>query len=57
LVAVIAYMVMSHPLIKHLTFNFIGLQFMLLALIMVVGSYKGYRLLELFRFGALRNNA
>ena len=36
-----------------LSFNFIGLQFVALALIMMIGSYSGYRLLELRRFSAM----
>jgi hypothetical protein len=41
---------MTSLLVRHLTFNFIGLQFVVLALIMMLGSYTGYRLLELVRF-------
>ena len=50
--AVAAYLAMTNPLIRHLSFNFIGLQFVALALIMLLGSYTGYRLLELRRFSA-----
>jgi len=50
--AVAAYLAMTNPLIRHLSFNFIGLQFVALALIMLLGSYSGYRLLELRRFSA-----
>ncbi len=53
LTAVAAYLAMTSPLIRHLSFNFIGLQFVALALIMMIGSYTGYRLLELRRFSAL----
>ena len=48
--AVAAYLAMTNPWIRHLSFNFIGLQFVVLALIMLIGSYSGYRLLELWRF-------
>jgi hypothetical protein len=48
--AVAAYLAMTSLLVRHLTFNFIGLQFVVLALIMMLGSYTGYRLLELVRF-------
>jgi len=48
--AISAYLAMTSPLIRHLSFNFIGLQFVVLALIMLLGSYSGYRLLELRRF-------
>jgi hypothetical protein len=50
--AVAAYLAMTNPWIRHLSFNFIGLQFVALALIMLLGSYTGYRLLELRRFSA-----
>ena len=52
LTAVAAYLAMTNPWMRHLSFNFIGLQFVALALIMLVGSYTGYRLLELRRFSA-----
>ncbi|MDH3441121.1 MAG: inactive transglutaminase family protein [Gammaproteobacteria bacterium] len=48
--AIAAYLAMTNPLIRHLSFNFVGLQFVALALIMLLGSYSGYRLLELRRF-------
>ena len=51
--AVVAYLAMTNLLVRHLTFNFIGLQFVVLALIMLLGSYTGYRLLELIRFKPL----
>lgn len=50
LVAVIAYMAMSNDLVRHLTFNFLGLQFVMMALVLLIGNYTGYRLLELRRF-------
>ena len=53
LTAVAAYLAMTNPWIRHLSFNFIGLQFVALGLIMLIGSYTGYRLLELRRFSAL----
>ena len=57
LTAVAAYLAMTNPLIRHLSFNFIGLQFVALALIMLLGSYSGYRLLELRRFSAFKEKA
>ena len=57
LTAVVAYMAMTNPLMRHLSFNFIGLQFVVLALIMLVGSYSGYRLLELRRFSPFGDKA
>ena len=53
LTAVAAYLAMTNPWIRHLSFNFIGLQFVALAMIMLIGSYTGYRLLELRRFSSL----
>lgn len=53
LVAILAYAVMSNSIVRHLTFNFIGLQFVFMALVLLCGNYAGYRLLELRRFGPL----
>ena len=53
LTAVAAYLAMTSSLVRHLSFNFIGLQFVVLAVIMLLGSYSGYRLLELRRFKSL----
>ncbi|MFP4131218.1 inactive transglutaminase family protein [Thiohalospira sp.] len=50
LTAVLAYLAMDNPWVRHLTFNFPELQLALLALILLLGSYTGYRLLELRRF-------
>ena len=55
LTAVLAYWAMSDPWIRHLTFNFIGVQFVVLALVLVIGSYTGYRVLELHRFRMMAN--
>ena len=52
LTAVAAYLAMSNIWVRHLTFNFIGLQFVAFALIILIGNYNGYRLLELRRFSA-----
>ena len=52
--AVLAYGAMQHPLVQHLTFNFMGVQFIVLALILLLGSYTGYRLFELHRFAVLK---
>ena len=54
LTAVLAYGAMQHPLVQHLTFNFMGVQFVILALILLLGSYTGYRLFELHRFAVLK---
>jgi hypothetical protein len=53
LVAVFAYLLMQWPLLKHLTFNFPELNLVLLALIMAMGQYTGYKLTELRRFRAM----
>jgi hypothetical protein len=53
LVAVLAYFVMSNDVTRHLMFNFIGLQFVVMAFVLLLGSYTGYRLLELRRFKPL----
>lgn len=52
LTAVLAYWAMNNPWVRHLTFNFIGIQFVILGLVLLLGSYTGYRLLELKRFVA-----
>lgn len=50
LVAVLAYLAMNNEWIRHLTFNFLGIQLILMALVLMAGNYTGYRLLELKRF-------
>ncbi|QEA39977.1 gonadoliberin III [Pistricoccus aurantiacus] len=50
LTAVLAYLAMNNPWVRHITFNFLGVQLILLALILLLGNYTGYRLLELKRF-------
>lgn len=52
-VAVVAYVVMTNDLVRHLTFNFLGLQLAFMALVLLMGSYTGYRLLEYRRFSPL----
>jgi hypothetical protein len=52
-VAVIAYLVMNQPQLAHLVFVFPELLLVLLAGILLLGRYSGYRLLELKRFKAL----
>ncbi|MFB0951004.1 MAG: inactive transglutaminase family protein [Halioglobus sp.] len=53
LVAVIAYLLMQMPLFVHLTFNFPELNLVLLASILAMGQYTGYKLSELWRFRAM----
>lgn len=49
-VALIAYMLMTNEIVRHLTFNFIGLQLVFMALVLILGNYTGYRLSEIRRF-------
>jgi len=44
---------MDNDLIRHLTFNFLGLQLILMATVLLLGNYTGYRLSELKRFKPL----
>ncbi|ELR67396.1 hypothetical protein C942_01324 [Photobacterium marinum] len=53
LTAVLVYLAMTNDLVRHLTFNFIGMQLIVLALILMLGNYTGYRLSELRRFKPL----
>jgi hypothetical protein len=50
-VAVMAYTCMQFALVGHLTFNFPEVHLVLLALILMMGQYTGYKLTELKRFG------
>ncbi len=50
LVAIIAFLVMDQPVSRHLAFNFPELNLCVLAIILLLGRYTGYRLLELHRF-------
>jgi hypothetical protein len=50
LVAIMAFLVMDYPMARHLAFNFPELNLSVLALILLLGRYTGYRLLELHRF-------
>ena len=55
LTAVFAYGAMNDPWVRHLMFNFVGMQFVVLALVLMLGTYAGYRLSELKRFASFRN--
>ncbi len=48
--ATLAYLLMSVELVKHLTFNFPELMISLLGVVLLLGRYTGYRLVELYRF-------
>jgi hypothetical protein len=54
LVATLAFLLMDQNPVSHLAFNFPELHLCVLALIMVLGRYTGYRLMELFRFSAFK---
>ncbi len=56
LVATIAYGVMSVSLIQHLVFVFPETLLVVLAVILLLGSYTGYRLTEIRRFRVLGGN-
>ena len=50
LVAILAWLPMQSTTVQHLTYNFPELNLVLLALIMSMGQYTGYKLSELTRF-------
>ncbi|WBA86757.1 7TM domain-containing protein [Endozoicomonas sp. GU-1] len=50
LVATLSYLLMSNPIVEQLTFNFPELMLTLLGIVLLLGQYTGYRLLELKRF-------
>ncbi len=49
-VATIAFLVMTNPVVEHLTYNFPELLLVVLGIILVLGQYTGFRLSELYRF-------
>jgi hypothetical protein len=53
LVAIIAYLVMGMPWLEHLVFTFPELLLIVLAAVLLLGRYTGYRLSELTRFKAI----
>lgn len=55
--ATLAFLLMDIYEVRYWMFNFLGLQLVVLALILMVGSYTGYRLFELWRFNPLANQA
>jgi hypothetical protein len=50
LVASIAYLVMQSSIVGHLSFNFPEINLIVLAFMMLMGRYTGYRLSEFYRF-------
>ena len=53
LVAVLVFLVINSTVIRYLVFNFLGLQLIIMAVTLLLGSYTGYRLSELRRFSPL----
>lgn len=53
LVATLAYLAMSASWVQHWVFNFLGIHLVILALVLLMGQYTGYRILELKRFKPL----
>ena len=53
LVAIIVYAVISVEYIRHIMFAFNELNIVILVIVMLLGTYTGYRLLELKRFRPL----
>ena len=56
-VAVLAYLAMGQVWLEHLIFTFPELLLVILALVLVIGRYTGYRLLEFGRFKALSGSS
>lgn len=54
LVAILAYFAMSNELVAYLSFNFSELLLVILSIIILLGRYSGYRLLELIRFNPVK---
>lgn len=52
-VAILSFLLMQWSLVQHLSFNFPELNLVLLALILAMGQYTGYKLTELRRFRAM----
>lgn len=56
LIAILIFFCITSEWVQYYAFNFIGIQFILFALILMIGTYTGYRLLELKRFKPLFEN-
>ncbi|MCF6148885.1 MAG: inactive transglutaminase family protein [Candidatus Kuenenia sp.] len=54
--AALAYFFMFNTYVKHVTFIFPEILFIILASTLILGRYSGYRLFELFRFKELVND-
>ncbi|MGB5855749.1 MAG: inactive transglutaminase family protein [Oceanisphaera sp.] len=53
MVAVVAFLAMNSEIVRHITFNFLGLQLIVMGVVLLLGNYTGYRLTELKRFKPL----
>ena len=53
LISIIVYFVMTNSFIKYVTFTFPEVMLLILAFVLLIGVYTGYRLTELFRFEPL----
>lgn len=52
--AILCYLVMTHNWVTHLFITFPELLLVILALMMLLGRYNGYKLIEYFRFKAIQ---
>ncbi len=53
IIATIAYIIMSNPYLEHIFFVFPELLLLVVAVTLLLGRYKGFRLMELTRFKVL----
>jgi hypothetical protein len=53
--AVVTYFVISNEYVRHIMFAFNELNLVILFIVMLLGTYTGYRLTELTRFAPLIN--
>ncbi len=54
--AIIAYFIISNEYVKHVMFTFGEINLIILGLVLLLGTYSGYRLSELYRFKPLVDN-
>ncbi|MBR4926806.1 MAG: gonadoliberin III, partial [Alphaproteobacteria bacterium] len=52
-VAVLLYFIISSPTIRHTMYIFNEINIVILFLVMLIGTYTGYRLMELIRFAPM----
>lgn len=50
MVAILAYAVMINPYVEHICYTFMEIHLILLAFVLLLGAYSGFRLTELWRF-------